>query len=121
MLGSAIQATKIVEFEDGLWIGNHPKARNILQRVCTIPGVQPGVVAHPGSSEGRLNSNLSGSTWLLGVEPGAGFDSRQLQCAHPGFSRGRLNSNLPGSAWMLCVSQAPGSISSSRGVRIDLA
>ena len=78
--GSVIKVTGTVEFEDGLWIGNHPKARNILQRVCTIPGVQPGVVAHPGSSEGRLNSNLSGSTWLLGVEPGAGLDSQKLQC-----------------------------------------
>ena len=32
------------DFEDGLWIGNHLKAQNGLQRVCTVPGVQPGVV-----------------------------------------------------------------------------
>ena len=37
--GSVIQATGKVEFEDGLWIGNYLKARNGLQRVCTIPGV----------------------------------------------------------------------------------
>ena len=37
--GSVIQATGIVEFEDGLWRGNHLKARNGLQRVRTIPGV----------------------------------------------------------------------------------
>ena len=37
--GSVIQATGTVEFEDGLWIGNHLKARNGLQRVRTIPGV----------------------------------------------------------------------------------
>ena len=39
MAGSVIQATGTVEFEDGLWIGNHLKARNGLQRVRTIPGV----------------------------------------------------------------------------------
>ena len=38
--GSVIQATGMVEFEDGLWIGNHLKARNGLQRVCTIPEVR---------------------------------------------------------------------------------
>ena len=37
--GSVIQGTRTVEFEDGLWIGNHLKARNGLQRVRTIPGV----------------------------------------------------------------------------------
>ena len=40
MEGSVIQATGLVEFEDGLWIGNHLKAQNGLQRVCTIPRVQ---------------------------------------------------------------------------------
>ena len=44
--GSVIQATGTVEFEDGLWIGNHLKARNGLQRVRTIPGVRPGGGAH---------------------------------------------------------------------------
>ena len=39
--GSVIQATGTVEFEDGLWMGNHLKAQNGLQRVCTIPGVRP--------------------------------------------------------------------------------
>ena len=28
----------------------------------------------PGFLQGRLNSNLPGSAWLLGVEPGVGFD-----------------------------------------------
>ena len=40
-------------------------------RVRTIPGVPPGTMRTPGSSRGRLNSNLPGSTWLLGVEPGS--------------------------------------------------
>ena len=44
--GSVIQATGMLEFEDGLRIGNHLKARNGLQRVRTIPGVQPGGNAH---------------------------------------------------------------------------
>ena len=42
--GSVIQATGTMEFEDGLWIGNHLKAQIGLQRARTIPGVQPGVV-----------------------------------------------------------------------------
>ena len=33
MAGSVIQATGMVEFEDGLWIGNHLKTQNGLQRV----------------------------------------------------------------------------------------
>ena len=37
--GSVIQATETVEFEDCLWIGNHQKAVNGMQRVCTLPGV----------------------------------------------------------------------------------
>ena len=37
--GSVIQATGTVKFEDGLWIGNHLKAQNGMQRVRTIPGV----------------------------------------------------------------------------------
>ena len=45
---SVIQATGIVEFEDGLWIRNYLKARNGLQRVRTIPGVRPGVVCTLG-------------------------------------------------------------------------
>ena len=47
----------MVEFEDGLWIVNHLKARNDLQRVCTIPRVQPEAVH-------TLNSNLPRSAWL---------------------------------------------------------
>ena len=46
--GSVIQATGTVEFEDGLWIGNHLKAQNGLQRVCTLPGFRPGAVHTPG-------------------------------------------------------------------------
>ena len=79
MAGSAIQATGTMEFEFGLWIGNNLKTRN-GQRVCTLPGVRPGTVCTPGSSKGRLNSNLPGSAWLLGVKPDAGFDFWQLQC-----------------------------------------
>ena len=41
MTGSVIQGTGALEFQDGLWIGNHIKAQNGTQRVCTIPGVQP--------------------------------------------------------------------------------
>ena len=44
VVGSVIQATGTVEFEDGLWIGNHLKAQNGLQMVGTIPGVLPGAV-----------------------------------------------------------------------------
>ena len=36
--GFVIHATGVEEFEDALWIGNHLKARNGLQRVRTIPG-----------------------------------------------------------------------------------
>ena len=78
--GSVIQAIGTVEFEDGLWIGNHLKARNGQQRSTLYLGFNQGQCAHLGSSGGRLNSNLPGSAWLLGVEPGAGFDSRQLRC-----------------------------------------
>ena len=46
--GSVIQATGMVDFEDGLWIGNHLKARNGLHRVCTIPWDQPDMVRTPG-------------------------------------------------------------------------
>ena len=52
MVGTVIQATGTVDFEDGLWIGKHLKARNGLQRVPTIPGVQPGVVPTPGFLQG---------------------------------------------------------------------
>ena len=41
MASSAIQATGTVEFEDGLWLGNHIKAQDGLQKVRTVPGVQP--------------------------------------------------------------------------------
>ena len=47
-MGSVVQATRMVEFEDGLWIGNQLKARNGLQRVRTIPRVQPGAVRTTG-------------------------------------------------------------------------
>ena len=52
MAGSVIQVTRMVEFEDGLWIGNHLKAQNGLQRVSTIPGFQPGGVRTPGFNQG---------------------------------------------------------------------
>ena len=48
VVDSVIQATGTVEFEDGLWIVNHLKVGNGLQRVFTIPGVQPGAVHTPG-------------------------------------------------------------------------
>ena len=38
MVGSVIQATGTVEFEDVFWIGNYLKAQNGLQRVRIIPG-----------------------------------------------------------------------------------
>ena len=40
-LGSVIQVTGTVEFDDGLWIVNHLKSWNGLQRVCIIPGILP--------------------------------------------------------------------------------
>ena len=76
MAGSVIQATGTVEFEDGLWIGNNPKAQNGLQRVRTIPGIRPGTVRTPGSLRGQTEFQPA---WVR-VEPGAGFDTRQLWC-----------------------------------------
>ena len=40
MAGSAIQATKMAEYEDGLKKGNQSGARNSLQRICTIPEIK---------------------------------------------------------------------------------
>ena len=60
--GSVIQATGTVEFEDGLWIGNNLKAQNGLQRVRTIPGVQPGMVCTPGFLRGQTEFQ---SAWEL--------------------------------------------------------
>ena len=51
---SVIQATGMVEFEDSFWIGNHIKSPNDLQRVCTIPGVQPVVVNTLGFVKGQI-------------------------------------------------------------------
>lgn len=48
-----------MEVEDGLWIGNQLKARNDLQRVSTISGVDV--------SGEQLNFNLLKSRWLPGV------------------------------------------------------
>ena len=45
-----------------------------------------GLCKHPGISGDRLNSNLLGSAWLLGVKPGTGFDIRQLQFCFVLFS-----------------------------------
>ena len=59
--GSVIQATGAVEFEDGLWIGNHLKAQNGLQRVRTIPGVRPGVMRTPGFLRGQTEFQ---SAWV---------------------------------------------------------
>ena len=50
-----------MEFEDGLWIGNHLKAQNGLQRVRTTPGVQPGAVRTPGFLRGQTEFQ---STWV---------------------------------------------------------
>ena len=61
MAGSVIQATGTVKFEDGLWIGNHLKARNGLQRVRIIPGVQPGAVRTPGFIRGQTEFQ---SAWV---------------------------------------------------------
>ena len=52
VVGSVIQATGTVEFEDGLGIANYLKAQNGLQRVCTIPGVS-GMVHTPGFHWGQ--------------------------------------------------------------------
>ena len=61
MAGSVIQATGTVEFEDGLWIGNHLKAQKGLQRVRTIPGVRPGAVCTPGFLWGQTELQ---SAWV---------------------------------------------------------
>ena len=64
VVGSIIQATGTVEFENGLQM-----VLRFNQGRCT----------HLGSPRGRLNSDVPGSAWLLDVKPGTGFDSRQLQ------------------------------------------
>ena len=51
--GCVIQATGTVEFEYGLWIGNHLKAQNGLQRACTIPRDLPGAVRTLGLFQGQ--------------------------------------------------------------------
>ena len=58
---SVIQATWTMEFEDGLWIGNHLKAQNGLQRVVNIPWVQPGSVRTPGFLQGQTEFQ---SAWV---------------------------------------------------------
>ena len=57
--GSLIQATGIVEFEDGLRIGNHLKAQNGLQRVHTIPWVRPGALHTPGFLQGQTEFQIA--------------------------------------------------------------
>ena len=74
--GSVIQATGVVELEDGLLMGSHL----VYKGSALYLGFNQGQCTHPCSSGGRLNSNLPGFAWLLGVEPGAGFDSQKLQC-----------------------------------------
>jgi len=44
MAGSVIQATGTEDFREGLWIGDDLKAKNGLQRFCTIPGAPSGAV-----------------------------------------------------------------------------
>ena len=61
MVGSVIQATGTVEFEDGLWIGNHLKAQNGLQRARIILGIQPGAVWAPGFLHGQTEFQ---SAWV---------------------------------------------------------
>ena len=81
MADSVIQATGAVEFEDCLWIGNH-----LLEIACRGSalhlGFNHGRCAHLGSSRGRLNPNLLGFVWLLGVKQVTGFDSWQPLCLH---------------------------------------
>ena len=61
VVGSVIQATGSVKFEDCLWIENHVKDQNGLQRVRTIPGVQPGVVHTPRFLRGQTEFQ---SAWV---------------------------------------------------------
>jgi len=53
MAGSVIQATGTVLFWDGLWIGNHLKGQNGLQRVFTLSGVPPEAACTPGFLRGQ--------------------------------------------------------------------
>ena len=76
-MGSVIQATGMMEFEDGSWIGNHLKAQNGLQRVRTIPWVQPGVVHKPRFLPGQTEFQSARVVWLLGVKAATRFDSQQ--------------------------------------------
>ena len=62
--GSVIQTTGTVEIEDGLWIGNHLKARYGLQMVCTILGVRLGIVCTPRFL--RMQTEIK-SAWVHAV------------------------------------------------------
>ena len=73
--GSVIQATGAVEFQDGLWIENHPKAQNGLQRVYTIPGAQPQAVRTPRFLQEQTEFQ---SAWIFGC-----FVSSQVQVLIP--------------------------------------
>ena len=59
--GSVIQATGLVEFEDCLWIENHVNDWNGLQRVRTIPGVQPWAMRTPWFLQGQTEFQ---SAWV---------------------------------------------------------
>ena len=47
MVGSVIQATEMMEYEDGMLIENHLKTPNGLHGVCTIPGALSGAASLP--------------------------------------------------------------------------
>ena len=69
MAGCVIQATGVVVFEDGLWIGNHLKAQNSLQRVHTIPRVPSEAGVHTKIPlRGKLNSNILRCAWVPAVK-----------------------------------------------------
>ena len=78
MEGFVVQVTESVIFEDGLWIQNQLKSQNGLQRVynCTWGSTRGSVLTHPNFSRVRLNLNLLGSAWFLGVKVNTRFDSR---------------------------------------------
>ena len=51
---AVIQATGMVKFEDGLWMGNQLRAQNSRSEVCTISRVQLWGVCTPKFLQGQI-------------------------------------------------------------------
>ena len=58
-VGSVIKVPGMVKFEDVLWIGNHLKSQNGLQKVFTIHGFKPGSVRTTRLHRGQIGYLVS--------------------------------------------------------------